>query len=116
MVIPLCDKIRELREAKDLSIRELARQLKVSAAFMSDVELGRRHPGEDKLNKISIFFNVPLEELKKHDARPPISDIRRLSEANPQVGFAFRSVVEDVKSGKLSQEELVKRLTNKKEK
>lgn len=116
MVTPLCDKIRELREEKDISIRELAKQLKVSAAFMSDVELGRRHPGEDKLNDIAEFFGVSLDDLKKHDARPPISDIRRMAEANPQVGFAFRSAVEDVKSGKLTQDELIARLTNKKSK
>jgi transcriptional regulator with XRE-family HTH domain len=34
--------IREAREAKQLTLRELARQLDVSAAFWSDVEHDRR--------------------------------------------------------------------------
>lgn len=37
----LGQRIRELRETKDLSLREFAKQLgDLSAAFLSDVELG----------------------------------------------------------------------------
>ena len=42
----LGQRIRELRGKKDLSLRELAKKLDVSAAFLSDIELGRRYPSE----------------------------------------------------------------------
>ena len=44
MMKTLGERIRELREERDLSLRELAGKIGVSAAFMSDVELNRRYP------------------------------------------------------------------------
>lgn len=35
--------LRQLREDADISLREMARQLELSAAFVSDCELGRRY-------------------------------------------------------------------------
>lgn len=60
MVKTLGQRIRELRERDDLSLREFARKLGVSAAFLSDVELGRRHPsiiaiGDQGLTRRGIF-------------------------------------------------------------
>ena len=37
----LGQRIRELRDARDISLHELAKQLGCSAAYWSDVELGR---------------------------------------------------------------------------
>ena len=48
------EQIRELREKKDLSVRELAKRIKVTPPFLSDVELGRRHPSEDVLGKLGM--------------------------------------------------------------
>lgn len=36
--------VREIREAAGISLRELARRLGWSAAYVSDIELGRRNP------------------------------------------------------------------------
>jgi predicted transcriptional regulator len=36
-------KMRQRREAAGLSLRELARRLKLSVGYMSDLELGRRN-------------------------------------------------------------------------
>lgn len=44
--------IRYVREADHLSLRNAARQLKISAAFLSDIELGKRNANE----KIIKFF------------------------------------------------------------
>lgn len=42
----LADSIRPVRQAKGITLREAARQIGVSAAFLSDVELGRRFPND----------------------------------------------------------------------
>ena len=45
--ITLGKKLRELRERAGLSLREVAKAAKVSAPFLSDVELGRRFPANE---------------------------------------------------------------------
>lgn len=87
--------IRELREEKDLSVRELAKRLGLSAPFLSDVELGRRHPSGEVLSKLARELDKTLAELQKHDARPPVRELRRMAVSNPALGFALRRVVED---------------------
>lgn len=110
------DKVRELREKADLSLRALARKLDVSAPFLSDVELGRRYPSEPVMQKIAEEFGVRVEELKKYDSRPPIDELRRLAEDNPEFGFAFRTMFDEHKRGKISEEELLNRIRGKRSK
>jgi transcriptional regulator with XRE-family HTH domain len=88
------DRIREFREAKDKSLRELARELEVSAAFLSDVELGRRYPSDDVLDKLAARLGTTADELRQFDTRPPIDDLKRRSVADPAYGFALRKIVE----------------------
>jgi transcriptional regulator with XRE-family HTH domain len=88
-------RIRELREERDLSLREFAKKIKVSAPFLSDVELGRRYPSDDVLKTIAQSLGTSLEDLKKHDARPPVQELKRISASNPAMGFALRKVVDE---------------------
>src|SRR5713101_4469131 len=87
--------IRELRDQKDLSLREFAKKLGgLSAAFLSDVELGRRHPSEAVLAGMARVLDTTIEELKQHDSRPPVEELKRLSSRDPAFGFAFRKLVD----------------------
>lgn len=90
----LGEKIRELREEKDLSGRELAKQIKISAPFLSDIELGRRHPSDEVLRTIAEALGTTLEDLKKYDARPPVEELKRMAASNPAMGFALRRVID----------------------
>lgn len=114
----LGNKIRELREAKDLSLREFARQLKVSAAFWSDVELGRRYPSDKKLVDAARILGVSAEKLKEYDTRPPMKDLRRLSQEDPAYGLAFRRVIDEGVSAKelmkLAEDKQRRRVSTKK--
>lgn len=103
----LGERIRELREALDLSLRELARAVDVSAAFMSDVELGRRDPSDALLAKIAKRLKTTLAELKKYDRRAPLEDIKRIASTDPAVGIAMRRIVERIKQEDLTPEELL---------
>ena len=109
--ISLGQRIHELREKADLSLRELAKQIGISAPFLSDIELGRRFPSEEVLGKLASALNVSLEELKQYDTREPIADLKRLIDSDPKLGFAFRTAVEKVKSGELTAEDIIARLT-----
>lgn len=87
--------IRELREKKDISVRELARQLKVSAAFLSDIELGRRHPSDEVMERLADCLDTTLEDMQKYDARPPVQELKRITANDPAMGFALRRVVDE---------------------
>jgi transcriptional regulator with XRE-family HTH domain len=97
------ERIRELREQHDLSGRELAKKIKVSAPFLSDIELGRRHPSDDILKSLARELSTTVEELRKHDARPPMQELKRIAASNPAMGFALRKVVDE----EVSPEELL---------
>ena len=90
----LGERIRELREAKDMSLRELAQVLGVSAAFMSDVELGRRYPSDAILERIAKQLGTTKDELATYDTRPPISEIKRRASADPVFGVALRRMID----------------------
>src|SRR5215472_11108447 len=105
--LTLGQRLRELRDKADLSLRELAKRIGVTSPFLSDVELGRRFPSEEILAKLAGALNVSLEDLKQYDNRGPIADLKRLMDSDPKLGFAFRTAVEKVKSGELTADELI---------
>jgi transcriptional regulator with XRE-family HTH domain len=88
------DRIRELREGKDISLREFASKIGLSAAFLSDVELGRRYPSEKVLEGIAKMLGTSVEDLQKYDTRAPLEDLKRLASSNPAYGLAFRTLVD----------------------
>lgn len=113
----LGQRLRELRQRDDLSLRELGDKLKdlktatpVSAAFLSDIENGRRFPSDDMIEKFADLFGVDTHELKSCDPRGPIREIQDLATMNPQYAFAFRRAVEYVQESKISPETLLHRI------
>ncbi len=104
-------RIRELREKKDFSTRQLAKTAELSIAFISDIELGRRLPSKKVLAAIAKSLGTTLEELQEYDTRPIVEEFKRRIELNPKLGFAFQRLME----ANLSPEEMMK-LADKKTK
>jgi len=51
------------REERDLTLREMARQIGVSAPFLSDVEKGRTAPlTKDRLDKVAEILHLDVDE------------------------------------------------------
>ena len=86
--------IRKRRDELDLSLRELAKKLDCSPAFISDIELGRRHPSDKVLIEIAKILKVKVEELRKMDVRAPIDEIKRVTQNDPTFALAFRTVLD----------------------
>lgn len=110
-------RIRELRELAKLSLRDVGELLKdpvtgtpVSAAFLSDIENGRRFPSDDLLCRLALVLRADVAELRKCDQRPPSREIGDLAAMNAQFAFAFRRAVEIVHEQKLSPQDVVRRL------
>ena len=109
-------RLRELRERAGLSLREVAKAARISPAFLSDVELGRRFPADDRLALIAQKICASADDLKKHAHRSALVDLKRLAESSPNLGAAVRALVDQVQSGALTTDELAARLrraTNK---
>ena len=100
----LGERIRQLRAERDKSLRELAKLVGLSAAFLSDVELGRRYPSDKHLAALAKALATSVEDLKQYDTRPPISDLRRMTISKPEFGFAFRQLIDK----KVEPQELLK--------
>ena len=55
-----------LREKKDVTLRELARKINVSAPFLSDVEKGRRAPlTAERLEAVVSALNLDKDEERE---------------------------------------------------
>src|ERR1700686_1994464 len=90
----LGQRLRQLREGRDVSLREFAKKLGCSAAFWSDVELGRRYAADQMLREAARILKVSFEELKAHDTRPPLEEVKRATAEDPRYALAFRSVLD----------------------
>jgi hypothetical protein len=86
--ISLGQRIRELRDKADLSLRGLA--------------------------KLAGALEVSPDELKQYDTRAPIADLKRLIDLDPKLGFAFRTVVAKEKNGELTAEDIIVKLSKRK--
>lgn len=61
------ERMRKARETSQLSVREAAKRLGISAPYLSDMELGRRQPSVKWLEKLSHVIkqhNAPGEPLR----------------------------------------------------
>ena len=84
--ISLGQRLHELRDKADLSLRELAKKVGISSPFLSDIELGRRFPSEEILAKLASALNVSLEDLKQYDNRKPIAGKERRTDRPRYLG------------------------------
>lgn len=80
------NRIRELRESREIQQKELAISLGVSQPTVSDWESGRKLPSAKSTMKLANFFNVSVEYLMGVSDR-----IDRLNNYCPLCGFNFLS-------------------------
>ncbi len=93
----LGQRIKELRDKLDVSLRELAQRMNsgsVSATHLSDIEQGHRYPSDELLEKLAKALATTVEDLKQYDSRPPLEEIKRRTENDPNFGFALRKLVD----------------------
>lgn len=91
----LGDRIRELRDAMDLSLREFAKKLDdISPAHLSDIENSRRFPSSQLLKAMAHVLGVDADDLRKYDVRPPMGDLKRIAQKDPALGLALRKITE----------------------
>ena len=64
----LGEKLRHLRQARGLTVRELAEALGYSGhSHLSDIETGKREPRASFIVKIADFYGVSTDQLLRDD-------------------------------------------------
>lgn len=62
------EKLRDLRKAHGISIKELASQLGyASHSYLSEIETGKKLPTIELVLKVSHLFNVSTDQLLKDE-------------------------------------------------
>ncbi|MBK8350083.1 MAG: helix-turn-helix transcriptional regulator [Saprospiraceae bacterium] len=93
--------VRFLRKAKKMTLLSLSDALKISKSAISDYEIGHTLPSLDVVQKISSFFDVPMDDLYN-------SEISELFENNNDVLTRKKDdAVERIKNVELENEKYV---------
>lgn len=66
--LKLGDKLRALREDRDLTLKELGEQSGLSLTYLSEIERGTVYPSLDTLKQLANFFKVPISVLVNNHA------------------------------------------------
>lgn len=101
----LGETIRAMRIEKRMSMRDFAARAGLkSVAFIADVERGFRNPSPEVLVDMARALEVPVNRLRQMDTRPPVAEIRHITQENPEWASAFREVVDLAGKGVTPQE------------
>jgi transcriptional regulator with XRE-family HTH domain len=74
---PFGQKLRDLREARNCQLKDLAKALKVSSAYLSALEHGHRgKPSPGLVQQVAAYFNLAWEEVDELKALADLSDPR----------------------------------------
>lgn len=72
---PLGARLRQLREQRGVSLKEMARALNVSSAYLSALEHGHRgRPTFNLLQRMIAYFNVIWDEAEELQRLAEVSD------------------------------------------
>lgn len=87
------ERIRRLREAKGLSLRDLARDTGVSAPMLSQVERGETSPTLQIAAKIASGLDLTLSQLLRLDEEPRVAVVRKTARRKTKrVGHSFEEL------------------------
>jgi transcriptional regulator with XRE-family HTH domain len=67
----ICDRLRELRESKDLSQGDIEKRTGLLRCYISRVENGHTVPAIETLEKLARALEVPLYQLFYDGDKPP---------------------------------------------
>lgn len=96
-------KIRKERTKRKISLREFARRLEISAAYLVDIEKGRRLPNHELIQKISDLLAVSLDVFTRDNLEMP-KNVKIWVEKHPIFSKLFRFILTQPDPTKVIQE------------
>lgn len=99
----LGDRIKQVRETKAVSQKQLGKKIGVSESFINDIELGRKVINEKFIEKISKILgeeiedtSVSFQDVEDAEERRPKLERPNTGKVNEVWNDAFSSVLKDV--------------------
>ncbi|WP_306319128.1 MULTISPECIES: helix-turn-helix domain-containing protein [unclassified Streptomyces] len=89
------NRIRELRKAHKMTVRELATRAGVSTGLVSQVERGLTDPSLESLRRLSTALGMPLFDLFRQDEPDEVAVVRRerrIQVRSPEGGIEYTRV------------------------
>ena len=83
--------LRDARAAAELSLRDLAKKLSLTASYLSDVENNRRVPSEEVLGQMATELKLEFDRLMAMAGRVG-DDAERYLKQHPSAGTLFRRI------------------------
>jgi transcriptional regulator with XRE-family HTH domain len=106
---PLGAKLRQLREERGVTLKDMAKALRVSSAYLSALEHGRRgKPTWSLLQRIIAYFNVIWDEAEELQRLAELSDPKITIDTGglvPEATELTNRLARDI--GKLDREDLI---------
>lgn len=98
----LGDLIRKRRTTAGISLRELARRLKITPAYLSDLELGRRFPSRAVAHRLARKLNLAADVLLQYDVKEELNQFKRVLQGSADLQRALRDVLGALRHGKVT--------------
>ena len=93
MMLTLGERLRELREERRISLRHLAARVRITAPYLSDIELNRRHPSERVLADLARALHASVDDLREHDPQCLLREIEQRIRHDLNFAHALRRVL-----------------------
>lgn len=78
--------IRELRQDKNISRKELADAIGVTAKVIGCWERGEWHPSKSSMERLAKYFNVPIERFEcSAESEGAVIESKRTTKAEPKI-------------------------------
>ena len=90
--------LRRLRQRRKLSLRRVATLAKITAPYLSDIELGRRHPSPRVLDNLAKVLHTPVDELRQNDPKAIVQEVERKIMIDPRWAAALRRLLNECDS------------------
>lgn len=74
-MLTLGEKIKKLRTARGYTQRAFARELGISAGYLSQLEMGLRKPSRELVRRMADAFGASLDYLLREDEGPAVEGV-----------------------------------------
>jgi len=104
------DRLRQLRENKQMYQKDLAKILGVSAGAIGMYETNKRAPDFETLNKIADYFDVTVDYLlgRTNDKEIKVYDKDQIPEKFKNLGLEYIEIAKELELSDISVEEMKK--------
>ena len=75
-------KVRQYRQAEQLSFAELSKRSGLSVSYLNEIEKGKKYPKEEKIHALSEALAVPYQELISQNLSPTLAPVSELLKSN----------------------------------